>query len=90
MSKRRPKSTLALDRLATAERAPLLSELLLAHPELVDHAERGALDRLAVADTDEAAESIEWAIREDPGADVGEVHQGAATGTVGQQLRPER
>jgi hypothetical protein len=30
----------------------------MAHPELVDHAERVAHDRLAVADTDELAE---WA-----------------------------
>jgi hypothetical protein len=70
VSKLRLKSTPALDWLTTAERAQLLGELLLAHPELVDHAERGALDRLAAADTDEVAEFIEWALRE---ADVDQV-----------------
>jgi hypothetical protein len=100
VSQHRPKSTPALDRLATAERAQLLSELLLAHPELVDHAERGALDRLAVADTDEVAESIEWALRE---ADVdqlafragrvygrGYVHENeAASEILGELLQPD-
>jgi hypothetical protein len=78
----------------------LLGELLLAYPELVDRAERGALDRLAVADTDEVAEFIEWALRE---ADVdqlafrsGRVYGGgyvreneAASEILGELLQPD-
>lgn len=64
VSKRGRTPTLALDRLTNTERGQLLSELLLAHPDLVDQAENRALAILAVADADEVAESIEWTLRE--------------------------
>jgi hypothetical protein len=100
VSKRHPKSTPALDRLTTAERAQLLSDLLLGHPELVDQAERGARALLAVADADEVAESIEWTLRE---ADTdqlalrsgrvygrGYVHENeAASEILGELLQPD-
>jgi hypothetical protein len=100
VSKRHPKSTPALDRLTTAERAQLLSELLLANPELVDQAERCAFDRLTVADANEVAEAIEWTMRE---ADIdqlatragrvygrGYVHENeAASEILGELLQPD-
>lgn len=64
MSKRGRTPTPALDRLTTAERGQLLSELLLAQPELVDQAENRALALLVVADIHEVAKSIEWTLRE--------------------------
>lgn len=64
MSKRGRTPTLALDRLTNTERGQLLSELLLAHPDLVDQAENRALALLAVANADEVAQSIERTLRE--------------------------
>jgi hypothetical protein len=64
VSKRGRTPTPALDRLTTTERGQLLSELLMAHPDLVDQAENHALTLLAVADADEIAKSIEWTLRE--------------------------
>jgi hypothetical protein len=64
VNKRGRTSNAALDRLTTAERGQLLSELLSAHPDLVDQVEMRALALLAAADADELAESIEWTLRE--------------------------
>jgi hypothetical protein len=64
VSKRRPTPTPALERLTGVERAQLLNEMLLGHPELVDQAENGARALLAVAEADRVAESIEWTLRE--------------------------
>ena len=64
MSRPRRRATPSLDRLTTAERGELLGELLTAHPELTDEAERLALARLAAVDVDEVAEAIEWELRE--------------------------
>ena len=96
MSRRRRQPTPAIDRLVTGERAQLLAELLEAHPELVGEAEGRALARLAVADVDAVAESIERALR---GADVGQlahragrvrgrgyVHENEAAGEILDEL----
>lgn len=64
MSRPRPPTTPALDRLTTDERGQLLGELLVAHPELAAEAERLAVARLATVDADEVAEDIEWTLRE--------------------------
>jgi hypothetical protein len=64
VSRPRPPTTPALDRLTTDERGQLLGELLVAHPELAAKAERLAVARLATVDADEVAEDIEWTLRE--------------------------
>jgi hypothetical protein len=92
--------TPGLDRLTTAELGQLLSELLLAHPELVDQAENRALALLAVADADEVAESIEWTLREADADQLacrsgrvygrGYVHENeAASEILGELLQPD-
>ena len=100
MSKRGVTPTPALEQLTTAERAQLLGEMLLGHPELVNQAENGARALLAVADADEVAESIEWTLR---GADTdqlafragrvygrGYVHENeAASEILGELLHPD-
>jgi len=100
VSKRGRTPTPSLERLTTAERGRLLSELLLTHPELVDQAENGARTLLAVADANEVAESIEWTLRE---ADTnqlalragrvygrGYVHENeAASEILGELLQPD-
>jgi len=64
VTKRACTPTPALEQLTTAERAQLLTELLLANPDLVDPAENRARALLADADADAVAESIEWTLRE--------------------------
>lgn len=64
MSRPRRPSTPALDRLTSDERGQLLAEVLVAHPGLLDEAERLAMAKLATIDADEVAESLEWALRE--------------------------
>lgn len=96
VSRPRRRHTPALDRLTSDERRHLLGELLVAHPELVDEAERLALAQLATVDVDEVAESLEWALRE---ADVdqlayragrvrgrGYVHENEAAGEILEEL----
>lgn len=91
VSKPRRPRTPALDRLASDERGHLLGELLADHPELVDEAERIALDQLATVDVDEVAESVEWALRE---ADADQLATGpggfAVEGTCTRTRPPAR
>lgn len=96
VSRPRRQSTPALDRLTSGERGHLLGEVLVAHPELVDEAERLALAKLAIIDLDEVAESLEWELRE---ADIdqlahragrvrgrGYVHENEAAGEILYEL----
>lgn len=53
-----------LEQLTSDERGRLLGELLVAHPELMDEAERLAVASLTTVDVDEVAQSLERALRE--------------------------
>jgi hypothetical protein len=100
VSKRRPTPTPALERLTSVERAQLLTEMLLGHPELVDQTENGARALLAGADAHEVAESIEWTLREADADQLalragrvygrGYVHENeAASEILGELLQPD-